>query len=87
MIQYLPVEVESLQQMYSVLCGRDTIRRERLKHLGADRHTSKDHQGSDGKPAPEPRVHAHSKHLVLDKWENRGGVEEIHYDCIIIINA
>lgn len=71
MIQYLPVEVESLEQMYSVLSVRDTVRRERLKHLGANRHASKHQQGSDGKPAPEPGMHTHSKHLVSDEWENK----------------
>lgn len=86
MTQYLPVEVESLQQMYSVLSGRDTVRRERLNHLRADRHTFKNQQGSDGKPAPEPRMHAHSKHLMLDEWENREKVKETHYICVILIN-
>lgn len=69
-VLYLPVEVESLQQLYPALSGRHTVRRNRLHHLRAHRHTSKHQQGSDGKPAPEPRMHTHSEHLLQVKEGN-----------------
>lgn len=72
---YLPVKVESLQQLYPALSGRHTVWRIRLHHLRAHRHTYKHQQGSDGKPAPEPRMYTHSKHLLqvtVGDTQNRG---------------
>lgn len=68
-IQYLPVEVERLQQMYPVFSGGHTVQRNRLNHLRANRHASEHQQGSDGKPAPKPWMHANSKHLLLGNGE------------------
>lgn len=68
-VLYLPVEVESLQQLYPALSGGHTVRRVRLLRLRAHRHTCKHQQGSDGKPAPEPRMHTHSKHLLQKQRE------------------
>lgn len=63
-VLYLPVKVKSLQQLYPALSGRHTVRRNRLLHFRAHRHPSKHQQRSDGKPAPEPRMHTHSEHLL-----------------------
>lgn len=68
-VLYLPAEVESLQQLYPALSGGHTVRRVRLHRLRAHHHTSKHQQGSDGKPAPEPRMHTHSKHLLQKRRE------------------
>lgn len=68
-ICYLPVEVESLQQTYPVFSGGHTVRRNRLNHLRADRHASEHQQGSDGKPASKPWMHANSKHLLEGNGE------------------
>ncbi len=61
---YLPAVVESLQQFYPALSGRHAVTRKRLHQLRAHRHTSKNQQGSDGKPAPEPWMHTHTEHLL-----------------------
>lgn len=63
-VLYLPVKVEALQQLYPALSGRHTVRRNRLRHLRAHRHTAKHQEGSDGKPAPELWMHTHSEHLL-----------------------
>lgn len=68
-VLYLPVKVESLQQLYPALSGGHTVRRSRLHHLRAHHHISKHQQSSDGKPAAEPWMHTHSEYFL---WVKRG---------------
>ena len=72
---YPPAEVERLQQLYPSLSGGHAVGRRRLHHLGAQPHISEHQQSPDGKPAPEPRMHTHTKHLL---WVNRGRHTQTH---------
>lgn len=88
-VLHLPVKVERLQQLYPALSGRHTVRRNRLHQLRAHRHTSENQQGSDGKPAPKPRMHTHSEHLLqanrdknqMRRQEGKGYTTMIYHNC------
>lgn len=73
---YLPVKVKSLQQLYPALSGWHTVRRNRLHQLRAHRDISKHQQSSDGKPAPKPRMHTHSKHFLKAKGSKDHSTQE-----------
>lgn len=64
--------VKRLEQFYPAFSGWDTVRGNWLQDVGAQRHIFKHQQRSDGKPASEPRMHAHTEHfLQLDREGGR----------------